>query len=253
MCYDVTSGTKALIKYAKHRGDDPRYIAALEKILEEWIKTLKAHYYVSGFSHPKLMVFTNDKPDLPQAFSWGLIPAWTKDLASAKTMSNYTLNARAETIFEKPAFKNPAKNKRCLIYIDAFYEHHHANKQTYPFHISMKDDSPLCLAGLWDEWVNKETGEIIKSVSIVTTKANETMKKIHNNPKLDEARMPVILPKEKQNEWLEEKDEKKLQKLFVRFDDTLLNYYTVGKLKGKTAVGDNAEAETEKIYPELNF
>ena len=143
MCYDVTSGLKAMIKYAKHRGEDPNYIAALERKLEEWREELQPHYHVSGFAHPKLMVFTNEKPDEPQAFVWGLIPSWVKNADDAKKFYNQTLNARGETIFEKPSFREPAKRKRCLVYIDGFYEFFHASGKTYPFHIVMKDDSPM--------------------------------------------------------------------------------------------------------------
>ena len=257
MCYDITSGLKALIKYSKHRQDDPKYIEALEKKLELWIKEIKAHHYVSGFDHPKVLVFTSDLPFEPQAFVWGLIPSWIKDKKSAKILWNQTLNARIETIFEKPSFKNSAINKRCIIYIDSFFEHHHANGKTYPFHISSKDGSPLAIAGLWDEWVDKESGEIIKSATMVTTKANTTMSKIHNNPKLEEPRMPVILNKENQNEWLapytNEADKEKLIKICAPYPDELLKYYTVKHLKGKVGVGDTPEVETEFNYSELKF
>ena len=87
---------------------------------------------------------TNEKPLQPQLFHWGLIPAWVKDNQTAQTIVNQTVNARGETIFEKPAFKSSAKNKRCIVYVDAFYEHHHANGKTYPFRIAMnKGRRPL--------------------------------------------------------------------------------------------------------------
>ncbi len=257
MCYDVTSATRTLIKYAKHRGDDPAYIAALERKLEELKKSLKSHFQISGFAHPKLLVFTQDLPDEPQAFYWGLIPSWIKDETSAKKIYNQTLNARGETIFEKPAFKSSAIKKRCLIYLDAFYEHHHLGKHTYPFHIQMKDGSPLAVAGLYDEWVNKETGEVISTSSIVTTRANGLMAKIHNNPKAEGPRMPVIIPKELQNDWLiactNEKDKERLIALIKPFDENLLTFHTVRKIKGKDAVGDVEEAEKKFDYPELAF
>jgi len=257
VCYDVASGTRLALKYAKHRGDDASIIAKLEQELALWVKSADTHHYVSGFAHPKLMVFTNDKPFEAQFFQWGLIPSWVKLKSAAKTLQNQTLNARAETIFDKPAFRHAAKERRCLIYVDAFYEHHHYKGKTYPFHISMKDESPLCLAGLWDEWVDMETGEVINTVAIVTTKANMMMAKIHNSPKLAEARMPVILPKEVQNEWLTacntEEDKNKLLALLQPLDDALLNYHTVHRLKGKEAIGDVAEAEKEFVYAELVF
>ena len=257
MCYDVSSGLKKTIKYARQRGDDPAYIAALEIKLERLIKGMNKYHYVSGFAHPKLLVFTDKDPNEPQAFSWGLIPGWVKDTKTAGQLSNQTLNARGETIWEKPSFRGPAKSKRCLIYLDGFFEHHHLKGKTYPFHIAMKDESPMTVAGLWDEWVNKETGEIINSVSIVTTEANPLMTKIHNNPKAEGPRMPVILPKETQNEWLipctTDTDKKHLTDLLKPFDEAKLTAYSVPRLKGKEAIG-NVEAATKKFeYSELDI
>lgn len=255
MCYDVTSGLKALIKYAKHRHDNPDYILSLEKKLQDWIKQLTAHYHASGFTHPKLLVFTNEQPNEPQAFYWGLIPAWIKDEEAAKKIMNQTLNARSESMFEKPAFRNSAKHKRCLVYVDAFFEHHHQASRTYPFYVYSADDSPLALAGLWEEWLNKTTGELIPTVSIVTCKAKGLMEKIHNNPKLPEARMPVILRKEEQNQWLapyqSDEDRKTLSALCVPYPDALLSYHTVGALRGKNYTGDQALAIQFAAYPEL--
>lgn len=255
MCYDVTSGIRQLINYAKHRGDDPAYLDALLRKLQDWTEKMKPHFYVSGFAHPSLLVFTNEAPYDPQSMMWGLIPHWVKDNETARSIIGKTLNARSETIFEKPAFKHSAINKRCLIYIDAFYEHRHYKGKTYPYHIAMKDGSPLSLAGLWDEWADRESGELIRSVTIVTTTANQSMQKIHNNPKLNEARMPVILPKDKQNDWLapikSKLDKEALQKLLVPFPDERLEYYTVGRLKGKNAIGDTEQVEQKVIYPEL--
>jgi putative SOS response-associated peptidase YedK len=252
MCYDVKSGTKALLKYAKHRGDDPEYIKRLEQELELWTKTAQTFYHVNGFAHPKLLVFTNDKPTTPRYFSWGLIPHWVKDSAQASILANQTLNARAESIFEKPAFKKAAMHQRCLIYLDAFYEHHHYQKKTFPYHIDMRDETPLAIAGLWDEWINPETGELHQTCSIVTTRANPMMAQIHNNPKQSEARMPAILPKEKQNEWLQESNPERLKELLMPFDEDRLRYRTVQRLKGKEALGNCPEATLEFYYPELN-
>lgn len=119
-----------------------------------------------------------------------------------KKQWNNTLNARGETIFEKPSFRTSAKNHRCIIYVAGFYEHHHYNNKTYPFFIYRKDAQPMALAGLWSEWKNPDTGGRLNTFSIVTTKGNKMMARIHNNPKLKEPRMPVILPSELEDEWL---------------------------------------------------
>ena len=256
MCYDVESQTKAALKKAQMRGGSLEEIEALKMKLEQF-KAETPYYHVSGFAHPKLLAFTDKDPLEPQFFKWGLIPAWVKDKISAGQLSNQTLNARGETIFEKPSFQSSAKTKRCLIYLDAFYEHHHFKGKTYPFRISFKDDSPLPVAGLWSEWIDKETGEIIPTLSIVTTEANTLMQKIHNNPKAEGPRMPVIFTKETQNEWLipctNEDDKKHIQSLIKPCDENLLNAYTVGRLKGKEAVGNIPEIENEIKYPELTF
>lgn len=257
MCYDVAAGTQSALKYAKHRGDDPEIIAELERQLQLWIQASTPYHAISGFAHPHLLVFTNDEPYTPQVMQWGLIPSWAKDISVAGTIMNQTLNARAETMFEKPSFKQSALKKRCLVYLDAFYEHHHFNKKVYPFHIAMKDGSPMVMAGLWDEWLDKETGEMIRTVSIVTTKAIGIMEKIHNNPKLTEGRVPVILLKSNQNEWLKkihgEHDITSLMNLCHPISDDLLSFYTVPKLKGKESPGNVLEAEIEFRYTELNI
>jgi putative SOS response-associated peptidase YedK len=255
MCYSGQSVTKHQIDYARQRGDFDE-VARLERRYYDndlgnpnW--DFQMNWYADGFSHPKLLCYTNQEPLKPQALIWGLIPGWTKTFADGKKFWNNTLNARGETIFEKPSFKNSAKNKRCLVYLDAFYEHHHFGKGTIPFRMQAKDSSPLPIAGIWEEWVDKTTGEILKTVSIVTTEGNAMMSKIHNNAAAEMGpRMPVILPKEKQDEWLvdckTEVDQKYVQSQVKPIDTDYLTAYTVGKLKGKDAVGNRPEV-IEKV------
>jgi putative SOS response-associated peptidase YedK len=150
----------------------------------------------NAFQYPKTPVITNREADKIQLFNWGLIPAWVKD----DTIKKITLNARIETIAEKPAFKGSIKN-RCLILADGFYEWQWLdtkgkNKQKYL--ITLPDDEAFAFAGLWSEWIDKSTGELIKTYTILTTEANELMSKIHNSKK----RMPVILSKKTEIEWL---------------------------------------------------
>jgi putative SOS response-associated peptidase YedK len=255
MCYNAASLTQASLKYAKHRGDDPDEIARIEEKLEKERILLKPLFHVNGFAHPKLLTFTNKEPFEPKFQTWGLIPSRTKDEQSAATIANQTLNARSESIFEKPSFRSSAKNKRCLIYLDAFYEFHHLKGKTYPFHVCMKDGSPLILAGLWEEWLNKNTGELIPTVSIVTTHAGPVMSEIHNNPKNKGPRVPVILSKENQDQWLREikseEDKVELMRLTEPFDENLLSFHTVKSILGKEASGNVPEAEAEYTYDEL--
>jgi putative SOS response-associated peptidase YedK len=255
MCYSVVTSTRKQIQYAKHRNDDPEIIKLLQEKLKHLEQELRPNFVANGFAHPRLLVFTDSEPFEPKALSWGLIPFWVKDIKTALQIRNQTLNARRETLFEKPAFRNSAKNKRCLIVIDAFYEHHHLNGKAYPFHIAMQSGSPITLAGLWDEWVNPETGEMSKTVSIITTEANAFMKIIHNNPKEDGSRMPVILPKAIQDEWLiparTESETSKLNALLKPYETDELVAHTVHRLSGKESIGNIPEAELEYNYKEL--
>jgi putative SOS response-associated peptidase YedK len=255
MCYNVVSATRILIKYAKHRLEDPALIKELEEKLQKLESEMTPNYQVSGFEFPKLLVFTNEQPEEPNLFNWGLIPSWVKDEKSAKQIKSQTLNARKESLFEKPSFRNAAKYKRCLVYLDAFYEHHHYEGKIYPYHIALKNGDPMSLAGIWDSWANQETGELINTVSIVTTEGNKLLSRIHNNPKLEGARMPVILPRKKQNEWLETfrdgDSQQRLMQLLIPYNDEELEAYTVRRLRGKESVGNCEEAESYFHYENL--
>ncbi|WP_430816273.1 SOS response-associated peptidase [Carboxylicivirga sp. RSCT41] len=198
MCYTAKYLLEKALKRARHYGvkeDIVRY--------EEELRNFKDFEKVSGFTHPEIIIYTNQEPYHPVLSYWGLIPHWIKDLNQAHDIWNKTLNARAESLFDKPSFRDSATHKRCLIPVAGFYEYHHQNKTTIPYYITSKDDEPLMLAGLWSEWLNPDTYETLNTCSIVTTSANALMAKIHNNPKVKEARMPLILSEEKQDVWLE--------------------------------------------------
>lgn len=126
-------------------------------------------------------------------FTWGLIPGWAKD----PTIGSRLINARAETLGEKPAFRGAYKYKRCLILADGFYEWQATPgaKTKTPYFIGLKTGQPFAFAGLWDEW-HAPDGSLIKSCTIITTEPNALMAPIHN-------RMPVILPPETYAEWLD--------------------------------------------------
>jgi putative SOS response-associated peptidase YedK len=148
----------------------------------------------NGFAHPKVSCITEVNPNNISNLSWGLIPEWSK----TEEIKKYTLNARYETLKEKPSFKNAM---RCVIFADGFYEwkwldSKGTKKQKYL--VEFPDSELFGFGGLYDEWVNKETGEIIKSCSIVTTPAKGIMKEIHNS----KLRMPVTLNMDSLTDWL---------------------------------------------------
>ncbi|MFB2880460.1 SOS response-associated peptidase [Floridanema aerugineum] len=122
---------------------------------------------------------------------WGLIPSWAKD---AK-MGAKLINARAETVAEKPAFRSAFKKRRCLILADGFYEWKTQDGEKQPFYFRWENGEPFAFAGLWEHW-EKGEGEPIESCTILTTEANELMRPIHD-------RMPVILEPKNYEQWLD--------------------------------------------------
>ncbi len=255
MCYNIAGLAYRKLREAI-RGDA---LAGQIKELEEVYEQLREiylgpdpHYFKSGFSFPHVTVFLEKEGKMTVDFlRWGLVPFYTKDAMAATKIRTMTLNARGETIFEKPSFKGPAKYRRCIVVLDGYYEYFHYKGKKYPFFISLKDEKPVTLAGLWDEWTDGETGELHRTVSIVTTKANPVMARIHNNPKIKEPRMPVIIPPDLHEEWIsipaQTKEEKELVKqLLVPFDEKQMEFYPVPQLIGKKGVG-NTESSREKI------
>lgn len=254
MCYDIKASLDAQLKRARHKGDARAVQEIEEKIIPHTDLPL---FHASGFQHPRLLIYPDTQPYLPVAATWGLVPHWVKDNLQRKKFWNNTLNARGESIFEKPAFRDAAKNQRCLIPVEGFYEHHHHKGKTYPFFISRKDGEPLNLAGLWNEWTDRETGEILTTFSIVTTEANPMMARIHNNPKLEGPRMPFILPDEMADDWLhpilEPLDQQQLTDMIREYPEEELKAHTVDRLRGKEYRGNVADISQQVIYPELEL
>lgn len=150
----------------------------------------------NGFEHPKTPIITNSEPSKIQFYEWGLIPYWAKDASIQKN----TLNAKIETLAEKPSFKYVINN-RCLVLADGFFEWQwldEKGKQKQKYLITLSSNEPFAFAGLYNEWQHPSTNEIHKSYTILTTEANELMAEIHNSKK----RMPVVLTKENESKWL---------------------------------------------------
>lgn len=252
MCYDIKASLNAQLKRARRDGD----LNAIQEIEKKLVPlTDLPLFHASGFSHPKLLIYTDASPSIPVVAHWGLVPHWVKDTVQLKKFWKNTLNARGETIFEKPAFRQSAKSNRCLIYVDGFYEHHHHNGKTYPYYIYQKNHAAMILAGLWSEWADRATGELWTTFAIVTTEGNPLLAAIHNNPKLKGPRMPVILHEDLADKWLmnieEELDIKAIQELIMSYPEEELEAHTVHRLRGKEYMG-NEERISEKVaYPEL--
>ena len=183
-----------------------------------------------------IAVVSNHQPTNVTHMVWGLIPFWAKDPKIGSRM----INARSETLAEKPSFKNAFKRRRCLVLTDGFYEwvKQPGEKTKTPYYIRMQNDAPFAFAGLWEEWQGKD-GSQLQSATIITTEPNELIAPLHN-------RMPVILAEEQYQDWLApgEKTPAELAPLLGSFPAAGMKAYPVS-----TLVNSPANEVPEVILP----
>jgi putative SOS response-associated peptidase YedK len=190
----------------------------------------------SGFEYGNWSIIksTNDDYDFELAH-WELIAPWIKnsfEVMKGRERFN-TLNATAESLLESKLFKQPALKRRCLVLSSGFYEWRHLTSPgskkdiTHPYHISVKNQPYFFMAGIYQPWVDIDSGEMMNTFSIVTTKANKLMEQIHNKKK----RMPTILNNEQASLWLSENlNEFAIKELATtQIEDNLLEAYTIKK------------------------
>ena len=170
-------------------------------------------------------------------FIWGLIPSWAKD----PKIGNRLINARAETLAEKPSFRAAYRRRRCLVLADGFFEwRKQSDKTKVPMYIQMASQTPFAFAGLWEEW-HSDYGDQLLSCTIITTEPNELLASIHN-------RMPVILPPEAFDQWLDpaEQPASRLQPLLQPFPADQMAAYPVSTFV------NNPRNESEQCIAPLN-
>jgi putative SOS response-associated peptidase YedK len=171
-------------------------------------------------SQPVAVVANNSQNKI-EFFQWGLVPSWAKDPG----IGNRLINARSETLAEKPSFKNAYKRRRCLVLADGFYEWRKdpAGKTKTPMYIQLTSGQPFAFAGLWESWHGAD-GSNILSCTIITTAPNEFMAEIHN-------RMPVILPPNTCAQWLDpaERAPDQLNDLLKPYPADLMKAHPVSK------------------------
>lgn len=186
MCYFTQQNSP--IKQAEER------FGAVVDIEKQYI----VNDFINGFSNPNLPVILDITPNvITTNFNWGLVPNWSINLEIRKK----TLNARIETVHEKPSFKSIIQN-RCLIIATAYYEWHwkdEKGKLKDKYQINSQDEEIFTFAGLYNIGMNRETGETLKTYTMLTTKANKVMQYVHNHKK----RMPIMLKKIDENAWLD--------------------------------------------------
>jgi len=204
----------------------------------------------------KALVVANNKSTELQLFTFGMTPFWAK-----KQM--YLFNARSEGdlnkendpkfrgakgIINKPSFRKPIRSQRCLVIADAFIEGTTKERLDKPYVVYLKDEQrPFAFAGIWDTWVNKETGEEIPSFSIITTVANELLQKIPHH------RSPVILNRHDEQKWLDEKRPlSDVTELLRPYPSEKMNAYPIAKdIKNPRAEGPELiEPVGQRLTPE---
>jgi putative SOS response-associated peptidase YedK len=163
-------------------------------------------------------IVTNDAPKELSIVQWGLIPSWSKDPKIGYKM----INARSESVHEKPSFRTPFKYRRCLIPTSGFYEWVKTDDGKQPYFIHLPEKEVFAFAGLWEIW-NSPEGEEVWTCTILTTEANDKISNLHH-------RMPVILDKDARDIWLDKESEtEELKTLFQSYDSNKMDYYPVSK------------------------
>lgn len=166
-------------------------------------------------------VVRDEKTRKVEYMYWGLIPSWAKDISIGQKL----INARSETLTEKPSFRNAFQRRRCLILADGFYEWRRPAGKTgpaIPFYFRRKDKRPFTFAGLWEYWTSCGGDELF-STTIITCQANALIAEIH-------PRMPVILPEDDFWDWIKPGTTPQLQQMLVPYDEKMMTAYEVSKM-----------------------
>ncbi len=207
---------------------------------------LPEYFFLSAFVHPELPIVTGKGIRM---MGWGLIPFWVKDEDKASKIRKGTLNAVGETVFEKPSYRSIIRSKRGLLPVSGFFEWRDYGGKKYPYFIKVKGQTLFSLGCIFDSWVNKESGEIVNSFSVVTCPANPLMEVIHNRKK----RMPLILPQSDEKEWVAPNlPNTRIKELISSFDGQQMEAHTVSRFLNNVRSRRNIPQALETVnYPEL--
>jgi putative SOS response-associated peptidase YedK len=271
MCYNAAYDANRAFKKAIRDELNPEVRAELERKYEAWREQnpdiyrekhesqhASGRFFTSAFEHDAFpIIYSEQGQKTMDFFRWGLVPRWCRAEDKALQIWTQTINARSETMFEKPSFRASSLDRRCVVYMTGFFEYHHQGSKKYPFFIRDRNSDILLVAGLWDSAIID--GQEWKTFTIVTVPANETMAAIHNNPK-NPHRMPLILRPEQVDEWISPtlpEDKLTIDRLksdFIQpYPDDGLEYTSVGQLLGKHGIGDKKEAQDRVFYPDLKL
>jgi len=170
-----------------------------------------------------LTIIKHDNENKLEKLHWGLVPFWAKDV----TIGSRMINARAETVSQKPSFRNAFRKRRCLIPVDGFYEWKGEKGNKQPYYVFIPSGEPFAFAGLWETWTDQKSDEesVYNSCTIITTGASESIREIHH-------RMPAILAPESHEKWLNTDIQDSIELQAIIDDDLIydMKYYPVSTL-----------------------
>jgi putative SOS response-associated peptidase YedK len=206
-------------------------------------------YYYHAFGLPELPAICSGSPDRVQLLRWGLIPSWTRNTEDANVIRYKTFNARGESVSSKPSFSKSFKSRRCILPVRGFFEWQHAGNQKIPWYIYHAGEEIISLAGLYDQWVETSTGEILNTFSVITTDANELMAVIHNSKK----RMPVILDRPGERKWISSNTSPDEARSLLRpCPSEILKAHTIGDLINNRMADRNTPEVIRPVKRENN-
>lgn len=202
-------------------------------------------YYYHAFGLPRLPVIASDSPAEIKMMTWGLIPSWVRSSRDAEEIRLKTFNARSDSVDTKPSFSGSFSSKRCIVPVRGFFEWQHTSSGKIPWYIYRADNDIMSLAGLWAKWTDSSTGVSLSTFSVITTDANRLMSEIHNSKK----RMPVVIEKESESEWLsQDTDVLKLKQFLQPYPELILQAHTISDLINR----QNAERNTPELIRQFN-
>lgn len=247
MCYDASTMTKKAKHYANRYGSE----ASWDQIKLKFPPT----YHVNGFDEPDLPVITNEKPEEISLHHWAFVPFVYAPQINGRPMN--TLNARNDKIFSsRSIYKASAEQRRCLVMLDGFFDHHHKNGIAYPHYIQMKNSEPFLVGGLWQTLKDPKDNIPIDTVTLVTGPANKEMAWIHNEPAYSpDSRMIFIVDPKDDEIWLHGSADE-ARAIIRPLPDGLLDYHPCHPIKSNKKLhrvyqGNVPEIQERKYYPEL--
>ncbi len=224
-------------------------------IKEKQLDLFQEQQFVKGFDYPLMPVVSSDKPEEIQLFRWGFVPPHINSNEKAQEfLSRYnTLNAKAETLFQSRLFSDSIRSRRCLVLCSGFFEWRHKepgkkNTEKYSFYVTLKDEGMFVFGGIWEQFTDRQTGEMVSTYAIITTPANELMELIHNSKK----RMPLIIEPEKALKWLEPNlSDNEIQSFIQPFDVNRLKAKPIKKINPRLQVENDPGITVYYQYNDL--